>query len=63
MKKETLNALGVGAVGLSVLSVVIAVVACNKAKTASIKSVESRITSEQNLEVLNNNVSNLLKKW
>ncbi len=63
MKKEKSIALEVGAVGLSVLSVVIAVVACNKAKTASIKSVESRVTSEQNLEILNNIVSNLLKKW
>lgn len=63
MKKETLNALGVGAVGLSVLGVDIAVVACNKAKTASIKSVEAQVMSKQNLEVINNVVSNLLRRW
>ena len=62
MKKEYLIALEVSA-GLSVLGIIIAVVACNKAKTASVKSVESRVTSEQNLEILNNIVSNLLKKW
>ena len=59
MKKETLNAFGVGALGLSVLGVGIAVIACNRAKTASIKSVEAQVMSKQNLEVINKKLSNL----
>lgn len=59
MKKETLNALGVGALGLSVLGVGIAVIACNRAKTASIKSVEAQVMSKQNIEVINKKLSNL----
>ena len=62
MKKETLNALGVGALG-PILGVGIAVIACNRAKTASIKSVEAQVMSKQNIEVINNVVSNLLRRW
>ncbi len=60
MKKEQfILALEIGAIGLSALGLGIAVIACNKAKKASVKSVEAQVRSNKNLEV----ILNFLRRW
>ncbi len=62
MKEKIVFALEMGAVGLSVLSVGIAVVANYKAKTASNKSIEAFTAARHSQDALDNVVSAIVKK-